>query len=412
VESRGFTQNHVKSEHLFMWGRPARCNMGRGLGQGLEMGSGLAKIACLLAAPFALCGSVVAASADECPGNPNALGTSRTIVVDPRDHVRIGMMDYAETLPLRDGEVVLTFDDGPIPPYTTRILDMLAAECVKATYFIVGDMAKEYPALVRRIAEAGHTVGTHSMSHPLRFRALSVERGNAQIDDGIAATAAALGNAGEVAPFFRFPGFGHTAAAHEHAADQGLMVWGADFAADDWHKIGAREVARRALHRLEVRGKGIMLLHDIHQRTVDALPIIFAELKARGFRVVHVVPSTAERPATVTAAADWRPGSRPNLPPPVILIAAVQDPEGDIIARKTAMELCSLIPPARETTGRDYHRQSRSMRVAHRHTGAVPAKVATLKTGPLKGMQGKGKPAKVAHAETTTVRKSDIHIIP
>ena len=100
----------------------------------------------------------------ECPGNPDALGTSRTIVVDPREHIRIGTMDYAETLPLRDREVVLTFDDGPIPPYTGKVLDILAAECVKATYFIVGTMAREYPALVRRAYAEGHTIGTHSMT--------------------------------------------------------------------------------------------------------------------------------------------------------------------------------------------------------------------------------------------------------
>ena len=86
-----------------------------------------------------MCGGLAAASAGECPGNPNALGTSRTIVVDPRDHSRIGTMDYAETLPLADHEVVLTFDDGPIPPYTSKVLDILAAECVNATYFIVGE---------------------------------------------------------------------------------------------------------------------------------------------------------------------------------------------------------------------------------------------------------------------------------
>ena len=111
-----------------------------------------------------------------------------------------------------DREVVLTFDDGPIPPYTGKVLDILAAECVKATYFIVGTMAREYPALVRRAYDEGHTIGTHSMTHPIRFRALSVERANAQIDDGIAATAAALGDPDKLAPFFRFPGFGHTAA--------------------------------------------------------------------------------------------------------------------------------------------------------------------------------------------------------
>jgi hypothetical protein len=159
------------------------------------------------------------------------------------------------------------------------------------------------------------------------------------------------------------------------------------------------------LHRLEAKGKGILLLHDIHQRTVEALPTIFAELKARGFRVVHVVPASAERPATVTAAADWRPGSRPNLPPPVILIAEVQDPEGDSIARKTAMELCSLNTPIRETTGRSARRHGRAMRFAHTET-------APVKVGPIRGMQAKGRSSKVAHAEPVPVRNSDIHAIP
>jgi hypothetical protein len=265
-------------------------------------------------------------------------------------------------------------------------------------------MAKEYPAVVRRIAEAGHTIGTHSMNHPLRFRALSAERGNAQIDDGIAATAAALGETGKLAPFFRFPGFGYTSAGHDHAAEQGLMVWGADFPADDWKSIGGREVARRALQRLEAKGKGILLLHDIHQRTVDALPTILAELKARGFRVVHIVPSSAERPPTVTAAADWLPGSRPNLPPPVILIAEVQDPEGGSIARKTATELCSLNPPLPETTGRGFHRHARAIHIAH-------ADGAPVKAGPLKGRKAKGRASKVAHAEPAPVRAADIHAI-
>src|SRR5919112_939565 len=99
------------------------------------MGSVLARIVSLWAAPLVLWLGVAGASAGECPGNRDGLGTSRTIVVDPREHVRIGTMDYAETLPLRDREVVLTFDDGPIPPYTGKVLDILAAECVKATYF-------------------------------------------------------------------------------------------------------------------------------------------------------------------------------------------------------------------------------------------------------------------------------------
>jgi peptidoglycan/xylan/chitin deacetylase (PgdA/CDA1 family) len=328
------------------------------------MGSGFARIVFLVAAASALSGGLTAATAGTCPGNPNAIGTSRTIVVDPREHLRIGTMDYAETLPLVDREVVLTFDDGPLPPFTPRILDILASQCVHATYFMVGEMAKQFPALARSVYDAGHTIGTHSMSHPFRFRKLSVERGNAEIDNGISAVAAALGEPDRVAPFFRFPGFGHTDAAQEHAASRGLMVWGADVPADDWHRLGAREVARRAVQRLERKGKGILLLHDIHERTVQALPFIFEELKARGFKIVHVVPASPDRTATVTAAADWLPGSRPNLPAaevPVILLADVLDPESNI-AEKSVDALCSLHPPREVSVSRmSGHRHHRRM---------------------------------------------------
>jgi peptidoglycan/xylan/chitin deacetylase (PgdA/CDA1 family) len=339
------------------------------------MGSGLARIVSLWVAPLALCASIAVAGAGECPGKPDALGTSRTIVVDPRDHVRIGTMDYAETLPLLDREVVLTFDDGPIPPYTGKVLDILAAECVKATYFIVGTMAKEYPALVRRAYAEGHTIGTHSMTHPFRFRALSVERGNAQIDDGIAATAAALGDPDRLAPFFRFPGFGHTGPAHQHAASRGLMVWGADVPADDWHRLGPREVARRAVQRLEHKGKGILLLHDIHQRTVDALPLILKELKERGFRVVHVVPANAERAPTVTTAEAWFPNSRPKPAAPLIRLAALQDLDADILMKKSAEELCSLTPPHEAVHRAAGRSRARMARIAHNELAqAKPAR--------------------------------------
>src|SRR3954454_13728863 len=91
------------------------------------------------------------ARADDCPGNPNALGTSRVLTVDPREFPRIGTAPYSHSLPLEDKEVVLTFDDGPLPPYTNRVLDALAEHCVKANYFLVGRMARGYPDLARRI---------------------------------------------------------------------------------------------------------------------------------------------------------------------------------------------------------------------------------------------------------------------
>src|SRR5579872_1947880 len=108
-----------------------------------------------------------AASAADCPGHPDALGTSRTLVVDPREHPRIGTMQYPETLPLADHEVVLTFDDGPLPRYSNQILEILASQCVKATFFTIGSQARFNPEGVRKLVAAGHTVGTHSQNHPL-----------------------------------------------------------------------------------------------------------------------------------------------------------------------------------------------------------------------------------------------------
>src|SRR6201985_1401999 len=148
-----------------------------------------------------------AASAADCPGHPNALGTSRTLVVDPRQHPRVGTMQYPETLPLADHEVVLTFDDGPLPRNSNKILDILAAQCVKATFFTIGRMAQFSPEGVRKLLAAGHTIGTHTQNHPLNMNRMQIERAKKEIDDGIASVKAALGdNAAALAPFVRIPG--------------------------------------------------------------------------------------------------------------------------------------------------------------------------------------------------------------
>jgi peptidoglycan-N-acetylglucosamine deacetylase len=159
-----------------------------------------------------LCG-LAAGNAAECPGNPDAIGTSRIITIDPAQHARLGTMQYGETLPLADKEIVLTFDDGPLPPYTSRILDILASECVKATYFIVGRMARAYPDVLRRIYAEGHTIGTHSQNHPLIFDRMLFERAQNEVEEGIASVAAVLGNSKSVAPFFRIPGLAENLAA-------------------------------------------------------------------------------------------------------------------------------------------------------------------------------------------------------
>ncbi|MGJ5207903.1 polysaccharide deacetylase family protein [Bradyrhizobium sp. HKCCYLR20261] len=246
-----------------------------------------------------------AASAADCPGNPNALGTSRTLVVDPREHPRLGAMQYKETLPLRDHEVVITFDDGPLPKYSNQVLQILADQCVKATFFTIGRQAKADPEGVRKLAAAGHSIGTHSQNHPLSMNRMTLEQVQPEVDQGIAWTKAALTDPSALSPFFRVPGLLRGDAVESYAASLGLQVWSADFLADDWRSISGAKVHELAIKRLEARGKGILLLHDIQARTVAALPKILADLKAKNYRVVHVVAATPDRPATPTDPQDW-----------------------------------------------------------------------------------------------------------
>ena len=85
-------------------------------------------------------------------------------------------------------------------------------------------------------------------------------------------------------------------------AERGIMIWSADFPADDWKHLSANEVMKRALTRLEAHGKGVLLLHDIQPATAMMLPRLLQELKRRGYRVVHVVPASATLPKTATTS--------------------------------------------------------------------------------------------------------------
>src|SRR5262244_343247 len=248
---------------------------------------------------------IATASAAECPAD-----------------ALVGSMQYGESLPLMDHEVVLTFDDGPLPPYTNRILDTLASECVKATFFMVGRMANGYPTVVRRVYNEGHTVANHSQSHPFTFHKMSVEHAAQEIEGGFTSLRNALGDPKAVAPFFRIPGLLRQTSVEQYLAAHNYMTWSVDLAADDWTHINNREVARRAISRLEARGKGILLLHDIQPATALAMPEILKELKARGFKIVHVVPATPDRPKTVTEPELWaaRRGPEPKVWPRVSVV--------------------------------------------------------------------------------------------
>lgn len=289
---------------------------------------------CLLASVIGL----GPAAGAECPGNPGALGVSRTIVVDPTEHTQLGALQYRESLPLNDKEVVLTFDDGPLQPYTTRVLDILASECVKATFFMVGRMAHGYPHLVRRAYNEGHTIANHSQNHPFNFHKMTVDQAAREIEDGFASIRAALGETGKVSDFFRIPGLLRQEPVEQYLGAHGVMTWSVDFVADDWTHIPAKEVVRRALNRIEARGRGILLLHDIQPATAAGLPELLKQLKARGYKIVHVVEAGPDRPKTATLPEQWVVRHEPAGLWPHIQVASLSLPEPVL----TAPSLLSL----------------------------------------------------------------------
>jgi peptidoglycan/xylan/chitin deacetylase (PgdA/CDA1 family) len=256
-----------------------------------------------------LLGALPSAQAENCPSNPDGIGTHRVMTIDPAAHPLIGTIQYRDTLPLADKEVVLTFDDGPLPPYTNRVLEILAAECVKANYFIIGRMARGYPELLKRIHAEGHVIGTHSENHPLAFHKMQLPAVQREIEQGIASTGAALAKPDAVAPFFRIPGLLRADGVEAYLRSRGLVTWGADIPGDDWKHISASEVVRRTITRLDEKGRGIILLHDIQPATALALPTLLKELKARGYRIVQVKPAGAAAPLVASPAQAPAPTS-------------------------------------------------------------------------------------------------------
>jgi peptidoglycan/xylan/chitin deacetylase (PgdA/CDA1 family) len=226
--------------------------------------------------------------------DPQALGTARILAVGTENGGAVGLKTYPRTLPLADHEVVLTFDDGPLPATTGRILDALRRECVQATFFLIGRNAAAAPVLVRREIAEGHTVAHHTMTHPaLTLRNLPAERARQEVDHGIAADeAAAYGKAASTPkiPFFRYPGFADNAALGDWLARRNILVFGADLWASDWMAMSPEAELALLLRRLERARKGIILMHDSQAQTAAMLPAFLRALKAASYRIVHVVP--------------------------------------------------------------------------------------------------------------------------
>ena len=232
------------------------------------------------------------AKSEECPENANALGTSRVLTISQGEFTRIGSIQYKETLPLADHEIVLTFDDGPWPGTTSRVLDALQHECVRATFFLLGRNVTAHPELARRAMAEGHTLGHHSYSHPLLARMAPV-RAEAEIDRGIAADELALygqRRSQPTTPFFRFPGFAANSALLERMQQRHIVVFGADVWASDWVTMSPAQELHLILARIERAGSGIVLFHDTKSQTAQMLPAFLRELKRGGYRIVHIVP--------------------------------------------------------------------------------------------------------------------------
>jgi peptidoglycan/xylan/chitin deacetylase (PgdA/CDA1 family) len=266
----------------------------------------------LRVAIIALLACTTAAQAAECP-RAGTLGTSRVLQVDAALTPRVGLKSFPQTLPLDDHEVVLTFDDGPWPPATSRVLAALAKECVRATFFLIGKPASEHPELVRRIVAEGHTVGYHTWSHRSLMR-IKPAQATEEIDRGISAVEMALhGTATTIpsTPFFRFPGFETTAAALDLLQSRGIVVFGADLWASDWNPMTPRQQLKLLTDRLRLARRGIILLHDPKAQTAAMLPDFLRYLKDNHYRVVHLVPAAADKKLDpVPSAANLSPAEK------------------------------------------------------------------------------------------------------
>lgn len=221
-----------------------------------------------------------------CPHNRDALGTSRILEIDTSKGPVFGTYQYPSSLDLGPKEVVLTFDDGPERRTTRPILRALAHECVKATFFVIGQSARNNPATLRAMAKAGHSIGAHSWSHP-DLRHVSPAAAINQVERGFATARAAAGQ--PIARFLRFPGMRETPALRRYAAEHGIAIISTDISSDDWMGIGPRAIIQRTMARLARRGRGIILFHDRKPATATALPGLLKAMKSKGYKVVHIV---------------------------------------------------------------------------------------------------------------------------
>jgi len=243
-----------------------------------------------------------------CPTNPNALPISRIVEIDTTGGPGFGFEHFKEHDFLRQNEIVLTFDDGPWPKNTPAVLAALAAHCLKATFFPIGKHAMWHPEILKQVAAAGHTIGSHTWSHA-DLSKKSAEEGKVEIEEGLSAVHMALG--GPVASFFRFPDLRHPPEMVTYLGQRNIAIFSTDIDSFDFKLHKPEQVIQSVLAKLKTHGKGIILMHDFQRSTAEALPELLTQLKANVYKVV-VMKSKA--PAQTIATYDEMVAKEVTLP--------------------------------------------------------------------------------------------------
>lgn len=238
------------------------------------------------------------ATVDACATRSDVLGLSRIVEVDADKGPAFGKAPAGGFDFLADGEVILTFDDGPSRSHTGAVLDALDAHCTKATFFMVGRMAAADPPMVQEVARRGHTVAAHTWSHA-RLPDLNAERAKHEIELGFSAVARAM--EGPIAPFFRFPYLRTNKTSIDHLKSRHIASFGIDVDSRDFETRAGSTVKANVLAQLQARRKGIVLFHDIQLSTARGIKDILDALKAHGYKIVHIVPKA---PATTLSDFD------------------------------------------------------------------------------------------------------------
>ncbi|WP_119273289.1 polysaccharide deacetylase family protein [Taklimakanibacter deserti] len=220
-----------------------------------------------------------------CPGEL----PERTLSLSQANITRFGTLQKLPPLPLEKGEYVLSFDDGPRKTTTPKILDELRAACLHATFFMVGREATKFPFVARAVAEAGHSIGSHSFSHK-RLKDIPHEEALLEMKLGQAAVQwAVFRTRSTPVRLFRFPENAATPDLMEAAARFDMIVASYDVSPEDWRGDAPQNSLRRLRQRLNTVDRGVIVMHDVKDNTVLLLPMVLDELKARGAKIVHLV---------------------------------------------------------------------------------------------------------------------------